>query len=146
MPYLKVWIHFVWATHKRMPWLQNNIRQRVFDHIRENARAKGIYLDQISGYLEHVHCLVSLGSKCNLATIANLLKGESSFWINKNKLTPGKFRWQEEYFAASVSHSGVDAVRRYIRNQEEHHRKKSFEEEYQELMEKYGFPKAGDII
>jgi REP element-mobilizing transposase RayT len=70
-----------------------------------------------------------------------LLKGESSYWINKNKLIKTKFEWQDEYFAVSVSESAVKKVRDYIKNQEEHHRKKSFQEEYNEFMRVYGFDK-----
>lgn len=66
-----------------------------------------------------------------------LLKGESSYWVNRNKLTKTKFEWQDEYIAVSVSESNADKVRRYIQNQEEHHRKKSFSEEYDDFMKKY---------
>jgi len=71
-----------------------------------------------------------------------LIKGESSFWINKNKelfpnLNGRKFEWQDEYFALSVSESVVDKVRNFIKNQEEHHKKKTFKEEYDEIIEKY---------
>jgi hypothetical protein len=59
--------------------------------------------------------------------------------MNKNKLTPQKFEWQDDYFAVSVSESGINSVREYIKNQEEHHAKKTFQEEYDEFMEKYGF-------
>ena len=70
-----------------------------------------------------------------------LLKGESSFWINRNKIFNKKFEWQEEYCGVSVSESVVNKVRDYIKNQEEHHRKKSFQEEYNEFMNKHGFNK-----
>ena len=71
-----------------------------------------------------------------------LLKGESSFWINKTKIFPGKFEWQDEYFAVSEGQSAVNRVRDYIKNQEVHHRKKSFQQEYNEFMNKYGFDKV----
>jgi REP element-mobilizing transposase RayT len=71
--------------------------------------------------------------------ILMLLKGESSFWINKNKISCGKFEWQDEYFAVSVSESAVNRVRDYIKNQENHHKKKSFNDEYQEFIRKYKF-------
>ena len=73
--------------------------------------------------------------------IVQLIKGESSFWINKNNLIAEKFDWQDEYFAVSVSESVVDKVRNYIKNQEEHHSKKTFEQEYDEFIVKYGFEK-----
>ncbi len=142
MPYIKIWIHLVWDTKNRQHYLNKEIRQQVFEHIKENAQTKGIFIDHINGYVEHVHCLVSLNSDQNIATIANLLKGESSFWINKNKLTKTKFGWQDEYFAASVSHSQVDKVRQYIRNQEEHHKMKTFQQEYDEFVSKYEFEKG----
>jgi Transposase IS200 like. len=66
--------------------------------------------------------------------IKGLLKGESSFRINKNKLTSYKFEWAEDYYGTSVSSSHINKVREYIRTQEEHHRKKSWEEEYNELI------------
>jgi len=68
-----------------------------------------------------------------------LIKGESSFWINKNQLTKEKFSWQDEYFAVSVSESMIESVRNYIKNQEIHHKKKSFADEYQEFIDKYNF-------
>lgn len=67
-----------------------------------------------------------------------LLKGESSHWINQKAMTKTKFEWQEEYIAVSVSESMLDRIRKYIYDQEEHHRKKSFAEEYDEFMKKYG--------
>lgn len=68
-----------------------------------------------------------------------LIKGESSYWINKNKLTSTKFEWQDEYIALSVSESIVEKVRKYISNQEQHHIKKSFTDEYKEFLVNTGF-------
>jgi putative transposase len=141
MGYIKIWIHLVWTTKSREPVLTTDIRKQVFDHIRENAREKSIHIDFINGHLEHVHCLLSLGSGQNIDKILMLLKGESSHWINLTNICKGKFEWQDEYFAVSVSESGVDRVRAYIKNQEEHHRKRTFQEEYDEIMKKYGFDK-----
>jgi putative transposase len=143
MPFVKVWIHFVWSTKNREPFLTNEIRQQVLSHIQENAKEKHIYIDTINCYTDHVHCLISLGIKQNMADIMRLVKGESSFWINKNKLCAGRFEWQEEYFAVSVSESMVDRVRTYINNQEEHHRQKTFLEESEEFINKYDFQKFG---
>ena len=75
-----------------------------------------------------------------------LIKGESSFWINKNKLTQAKFEWQDEYFAVSVSESQLNKVREYIKNQEDHHRKKTYLEEYDVLIVKFGFQKLTDEL
>ena len=145
MPYIKVYIHFVWSTKNREPFLDTReLRQKVWHHIRENAKEKGIFIDFINGYQEHCHCLISLGSDQTIEKTMQLIKGESSFWINKNNLTKGKFGWQDEYFAVSVSESVIDRVREYIKNQEEHHRHKSFNEEYDEFISRYGFQKFKD--
>ena len=144
MPYVKVWIHFVWTTKNREPFLTDRIRQRVFDHIRENARNKGIFLDHINGYLEHVHCLISLGTEQTLSDIVRLIKGESSRWINQEKLTKFKFQWQHEYFAVGVSESVLDRTRNYIRQQEDHHKKQPFEAEFDSMIRKFGFQRFQD--
>ena len=139
MGYLKIWVHLVWTTKNREPLLTPEIKKQLLEHIVKNAVDKDIYIDFINGHLEHVHCLISLGSGQNIDKIVMLLKGESSYWINKNKLIRQKFEWQKEYFAVSVSESSVNRVRDYIKNQEEHHRKRSFQEEYDEFMWKYNF-------
>ena len=107
--------------------------------MRENAQLKNIYVDFINGYTDHVHCLVSLTQEQNIATVVKLIKGESAFWINKNNLCKENFLWQNEYFAVSVSESGVNKVREYIKNQETHHAKKTFQQEYDEIITKYEF-------
>ena len=139
MPYIKVWIHLVWSTKNRYPFLTKEIRQTVFEHIRQNAKAKEIYLDCVNGFTDHIHCLVSLSNEQTISKLLQLIKGESSFWINKQKLSPLKFQWQEEYFAVSVSHSQVQKVREYIYDQENHHQKKKFQQEYEEFIKNYGF-------
>ena len=139
MPYLNIWIHFIWSTKNRQPLLTRNLRPTIFTHIRKNATKHGIHIDFINGYVEHVHVLISLKSNQTIAKIAQLLKGESSHWINQNNLTFTKFEWQDEYIAISVSESILKRVREYIKNQPEHHRKKSFTEEYQSFMKKYKF-------
>lgn len=137
MSFTNIWIHLVWTTKNRHPFLNDGIRLDVFKHIRENAKIKGILLDHINGYSDHVHCLVKLGADQSVSKIAQMLKGESSFWINKNDLTSSKFSWQEEYYVGSVDPSKLGVVRNYIRNQEDHHKKKTFQEEYEELMKEF---------
>ena len=139
MPFINIYIHLVWATKNRAPLLTAAIRKKVFDHIRENSKTKNIHLDFVNGHIDHVHCLISLNQEQTIAKVVQLIKGESSFWINKNNLCKEKFEWQDDYFAVSVSESGVNKVREYIKNQEEHHAKKTFQQEYDEFMEKYGF-------
>lgn len=145
MPHIQVYIHFVWSTKNRVPYLNSpELRKKVWQHILENAKAKGIFVDFVNGHSDHCHCLVSLGNDQAIKTVMQLIKGESSFWINQNKLTTQKFEWQDEYYAASVSPARLDVVRQYIKNQEEHHRKKSFHEEYRELIEKFNFNRIED--
>lgn len=139
MPYIKVWLHVVFSTKNRKPFLTNKIRKRVFQHMKKNAEEKGIKLLLINGYTDHVHCLVSLKSSQNISKIVQLIKGESSFWINREKLCSEKFSWQEEYFAVSIGESQLNRVKKYIVNQEEHHQNKTFKEEYEEFIKKYGF-------
>jgi putative transposase len=141
MSYTRVWIHAVWSTKNREPLIEKEIRDKIFSHIKDNAIDKGIFLNCIGGYLEHVHCLLALRADQNIASALQTLKGESSFWINKNKLTMFKFGWQNEYFAVSVSESLFDKVRHYIINQEEHHKHKTYSEEYEQFIEKFGFEK-----
>ncbi len=145
MPFIKVWIHFVWATKNRYPFLTIDIRKEIFKHIKENGNLKKIHIDFVNGYSEHVHCLVSLNQKQTIAEVAQLMKGESSHWINKHNLTQEKFEWQDEYFAVSISESDVNRVREYIKNQEEHHSKKTFSQEYDEFIAKYDFSLMKDL-
>ncbi|WP_326984731.1 IS200/IS605 family transposase [Chryseobacterium sp. MYb264] len=140
MPFIKIYIHVVFSTRNRIPYFNTSeLRIKVWKHIKENASEKGIFLDMVNGYSDHCHCLISLGSNQNIEKVVQLLKGESSFWINKNQLTKEKFAWQDEYFAVSVSESMIESVRNYIKNQEIHHKKKSFTEEYQEFIDRYNF-------
>jgi putative transposase len=139
MAYVKNWLHCVWGTKSKIPFLKKEIKHLVIEHITENAKAKGIYIDTIDGHDEHLHCLISLHPDQALSNVIRLLKGESSFWINKNHITKFKFGWAVEYFAVSVSDSHVPGVRAYIRKQEKHHQKQNWEEEYNSYIIKYGF-------
>ena len=139
MPFTKVWLHIVWATRQRAPLLTIDMRQKLFAHIKENALSKGLHTDCVNGHVDHVHALISLGADQSISKALQLLKGESSFWVNKNALTKTKLDWHEDYFAVSVSESGVDQVRAYIKNQEAHHQRKTFQQEYNEFITKYGF-------
>lgn len=139
MSFIKVYVHFVWSTKNRTPFLTKDMRKKVFEHIRENAKEKNIYIDFINGYVDHVHCLVSLNDDLSIGKIAQLLKGESSYWINKNKLTSSKFEWQDEYMAIGVDDEKIPIVRKYIAEQEEHHKGVTFAQEYDKFIKRYGF-------
>ena len=124
----------MWGTKNRIPFLNTENKKIILDHIKENAHLKGIYIDFINGHREHIHCIISLNAEQQLSKVIQLIKGESSHWINKNNFAKGKFEWADEYFSVSVSESQINVVREYIKNQEEHHRKKSWEEEYNEFI------------
>jgi len=141
MSYVKIWLHCVWSTKNRECIISNSVRPILLAHFREYAESKLIMLDYINAHLDHVHALVNLKKEQNIAEVMRLLKGESSFWINKMKLVNYNFSWQDDYFAASVSHSHVDRVRLYIRNQDEHHKKQTWDDELNLFLEKYGFEK-----
>ena len=134
-----IWVHAIWSTKKRKPLLIKKIRPIIFNHIRENARSKGIYIDFINGYIEHVHCLISLNHDQNISRVIQLIKGESSYWINKNHLIKNQFAWQDEYMAISINPQGLNTLREYIKNQETHHRKISFAREYQKFINECSF-------
>lgn len=139
MPFVKIWIHAVWATKNRKRLLDKTTRPILFKHIHQHSLKKEILMDCVNGYEEHVHCLFRLKTNQTISEIMQILKGESSFWLNKQKLIKNKLIWQDDYFAVSVSESHVNIVRRYILNQERHHAKKIFQVEYEEFINKYGF-------
>lgn len=140
MSWVRVYMHMVFSTKKRVPFLNSlELRKNVFQHIKQNAEEKGIWLDCVNGYQDHAHCLISLGREQSISKVAQLIKGESSFWINKEKLTAEKFIWQDDYWVVGVSESHLEAVRTYIHNQEQHHSKQTFSEEINDFIKKYGW-------
>ena len=141
MAQVRIWIHAVWGTKNREPLMKNKSKRTdLFKHIKAYAKEKKIYLDFINGESDHVHCLISMACDQNIAQIMKLLKGESSHFATEQKLfDTSDFDWADDYYAVSVSQSHASIVRDYIKNQEEHHKNKTFEEECKIFMEKYGF-------
>jgi len=144
MPYTEAFLHFVWTTKSRNPYLNTpSIRTRVWRHIAQNAYNKSILIDSINGYSDHCHCLIRLKPDQTIQKIMSLLKGESSYWINKQNLlfeTPyTRFEWQDEYYVASVSPESVPKVRNYINIQEAHHQIHSFSAECNKYLNENGF-------
>jgi putative transposase len=105
MPFTKILIHAVWATKDRKPLMNKENKDALCQHIREYAKSKSIYLLNVNGWLDHLHCLISMSSDQNIATVMGLIKGESSFWANKNLNFTEKFGWQDDYFAVSIGES-----------------------------------------
>jgi putative transposase len=140
MSWVRIWVHLVFSTKNREPFLNTEVlRRQFFQHVKHNTEVKKIWIDQISGYADHIHCLISLRKDQSISNVAQLIKGESSYWINKSALIKNKFSWQDDYWAVSVSESHLDKVRQYIQSQEDHHRSVSFADEVSEFMERYGW-------
>lgn len=139
MPYTKAILHYVWSTKNRAPLITPELKPLLLDHIKENSKLKGIFIDFMNCVKDHIHLLISLGNEQTISKTAMLIKGESSFWINRQKLTNYKFEWQEEYFALSVNFRNLDDIRASKADQENHHRKITFEEEYNEFIKNYNF-------
>jgi len=141
MAFVNIMVHAVWGTKSRYPFLTREIRPVVYEHIRQNAKIKQIFIDSINGVEDHIHVLLGLNAELSISKTLQLIKGEASFWINKQKLVTPSFEWADEYYAVSVSESQLQKVRDYIANQEEHHRKKTFQEECDEFLKHYSFQK-----
>lgn len=131
-----IWLHAVWSTKDRKRILGKSFRFKLFEHIKEYSIEKGIQLDIINGVEDHIHCLFRLKPSQNPAEIIKLIKGESSFWINKNIILDDKFEWQVGYGIFSVSERDIIPVRKYIYNQEEHHKEISYEDELKKITKK----------
>lgn len=102
------------------------------------ALEKNIYMKINYFNADHTHALIDLPTGIKIEDTAKLFKGASSHWINEHNMVPGKFRWGRGYGAFSVSASDVDTVANYIARQEEHHKRRSFREEYELLVTRYG--------
>ena len=142
--YSRVWLHVVWGTLERQPLLVKAAAAKTSGYLHEYAREKGIYMKINYVNPDHVHALLDLPTGLAIEDMMHLLKGASSHWINAGNLLAGKFAWGRGYGAFSVSHSGVGEVAKYIAEQEEHHRKRSFSEEVRMLVERYGLKWHGD--
>jgi putative transposase len=125
----EIWIHAIWTVKNREPLLHDGFRKKLFAHIYNRFREYPVIVDAVGGVKDHVHCLFSISSTYSVAKAMKDMKGESSRLINSSLWVEGTFSWQEGYGAFSVSPSQLDKVRNYIYRQEQHHAKKSFEEE-----------------
>jgi REP element-mobilizing transposase RayT len=136
--YSKIWVHLIWSTHKREKILSKDNREQLSDFLYKYAEEKEIHMKISFVNAEHVHALIDLPTNLSIEECTKLLKGSSSHFINQNRLVNTKFRWARGYGAFSVSESNVTKVVQYIKKQDEHHRVKSFSEEYELFMKKYG--------
>ena len=136
--FTKIWIHAIWATKERMPFIHRNIEFKVHQFISEQLREFGCPVRIVNGMPDHIHCLFLLSREKSISEVIKQIKGSSSHFINHNNLTVEKFSWQTGYAAYSVSESGVERVFQYIKTQKEHHQKKSSQQEYEDFLKVYG--------
>jgi putative transposase len=135
--YSRCWLHLIWETLRREPMLDKRAAVRASINLSEYSNEKGIYMKINYFNADHTHALIDLPTNLTIEQVIQLLKGSSSHWINQNRLVKGRFAWGRGYGAFSVSHSDVSRVANYIARQEDHHRKKSFTEEYELFVKRY---------
>ncbi len=135
--HLSLYYHIVFSTKSRRAWLQEPWRERLYCYLGGILRGMGGVAEEIGGAGDHVHILASLGANHRLADVVRDLKSCSSKWIHEIVGNP-PFRWQDGYGAFTVGKSQVESIKQYIRSQQEHHRKKTFQEEYLNLLRDHG--------
>ncbi|MFN2576862.1 MAG: IS200/IS605 family transposase [Pyrinomonadaceae bacterium] len=142
--YSRCWLHLIWETLRREPMLDRRAAAKASENLSAYSREKRIYMKINYFNADHTHALIDLPTNQPIEQIIQLLKGSSSHWINQNRLVRGRFAWGRGYGAFSVSHSDVDRVWKYIANQRMHHRKRTFEDEYQLFVKFYGLEWRGE--
>lgn len=132
----QIYIHVVFAVKGREN-LIHKWKDELYKYICGIVKANHEKVYAINGMPDHIHLLLSIKPDCKLSDLMRDIKASSSKWINTKKIVLGKFQWQEGFGAFSCSQSQLDVVIAYIDNQEKHHSKKSFRQEYIELLKKY---------
>ena len=132
MSYTNLLYHIVYATKERAPLITKALHPRLHEYLGGTVRGLGGIALEINGTNDHVHVLAKLRPTISVSEFLSKLKSGSSSWARRQ--TAGRFGWQARFGAFSVSESQAERVRGYIRSQEEHHRKQSFEEEFKALL------------
>ncbi len=133
----QIYIQSVFAVKGRQNLLQKPWRKEVFKYMSGIIKNKGQKPIIVNGVEDHVHVFIGLKPSASISSLVRDIKNNTSKFINEQNWLGGKFAWQEGYGAFSYSHSQIDAVYKYILNQEEHHRRKSFREEYLSFLKKF---------
>jgi REP element-mobilizing transposase RayT len=131
-------VHIVFGTKERHPWLDSEARAPLFAYFGGVIRAEGGILLIANGIPDHVHILAKLRQDKTVADVVRAIKAASSHWLRKKLPGGAGFAWQTGYGAFGVSQSQVEVVHEYIRNQEEHHRRMPFSEEFLRLLAAHG--------
>ena len=137
MSYISSYFHCVFSTKERRPFITSELRERLWPFLGGIARQNKMKAVEIGGVADHVHILLSLPSTLAISKAMQLIKGGSSKWIHETVPEQRTFVWQEEYGAFSVSVSQLDKTIAYIKGQEAHHRKITFQEEFLALLKKH---------
>jgi REP element-mobilizing transposase RayT len=132
--YTQIHIHAVFAVQNRLSLIQENWREELNKYITGIISNNGHKLLSIGGMPDHIHVLFGLKPAQSLSDLMKEIKGSSSLWINDKRFVSGRFSWQEGYGAFSYGKSQIDNVIHYIQNQEKHHAKRTFADEYLELL------------
>lgn len=129
--------HVVFSTKNREPFLRDEIRGRLWPYLGGIARENAMRAFAIGGVADHVHLLLAIPPTMSVAKAVQLIKGGSSHWVKETVAEMTSFAWQDGYGAFTVSESQIAAVKEYIQQQAEHHRRKSFAEEYREFLQRH---------
>jgi REP element-mobilizing transposase RayT len=136
--YAQIQVHTVLAVENRASLIGRDWRGRLYEYIVSVINCQRHKALAIGGTHDHVHILIGLNTTQTVTELVRRIKKGSSEWVNRNGFTSGKFEWQSGYGAFSHSKSQVQAVARYIKNQEKHHAKVSFSEEYKKILDNQG--------
>jgi len=135
--FTKIWMHVVFSTYERQPIISPKLEAFLYRHLGHLLKEMECIPLAINGMPDHIHLLFQVNPNKSVAEIIRQVKGNSSHTVNQSNLVENKFAWQTGYAAFSVSESSVEKVQEYILNQREHHRKKSFQEEFEVFMKAY---------
>jgi REP element-mobilizing transposase RayT len=135
--YTQIHIHSVFAVQNRSCLIKNTWQDELYKYISGIVRANNHKLLIINGMPDHIHMLFGFRPAQSLSDLMQDIKGSSSTWINKNGFVAGKFNWQEGYGAFSYAKSDLPKVIKYIENQQQHHKKKNFTDEYKTLLKEF---------
>ena len=139
----RCWMHYIWGTFGKEAVFTSDTSAAVEEFLFHYAAKKGIGMQSMSVNPDHIHALVDLPATCTSEQAGKLLKGASSYWINRHHLVDGKFSWERGYTVFSVSQSMVPVVTRYFRKQNVYHTEKSYREEYAQLLRVHGLAGRG---
>ena len=135
--YSQINVHAIFSVKGRDNVLKESFREELFKYIAGILKNNKQFPLAVNGYADHVHIFFELNNSMAISDILRIVKTNSSKWINQKEFVMGKFSWQEGFGAFSYSRSQRNNVIEYIMNQEDHHKKRSFKEEYLELLEKF---------